>query len=85
MATAETILAEVATAYRMTVRDLQGPSRFKEIVAARRYAVARLWASGFSFPQISRLLNKHPSTINNHFSPKTREKKRLRYLAGKTS
>jgi DNA-binding NarL/FixJ family response regulator len=85
MTLAETILSEVAEAHGVTVRDIQGPMRFKENVAARRYAIARLLAEGFNFLQISRLLNRHHSTIHNHAFKKTRDKKHQRYLSRRTA
>jgi chromosomal replication initiation ATPase DnaA len=81
MTLAETILAEVAEAHGVTVHDIRGPMRFKENVAARRYAISRLLAAGFNFRQISRLLNRHHTTIHASAFKKTRDKKRQRYLA----
>lgn len=85
MTTSDTILAEVAEAHGVTVRDIQGPMRFKENVAARRYAIARLLAGGFNFLQISKLLNRHHSTIHASAIKATRDKKRQRYLARRTA
>lgn len=80
MTPAETILAEVAEAHGVTVRDIQGPMRFKENVAARRYAIARLLTIGMQFLDIARLLNRHHSTIHASAFKATRDKKRQRYL-----
>jgi chromosomal replication initiation ATPase DnaA len=83
MMPADTILAEVAETIGVTVWDLKSPMRFRENVIARRYAIARLLAEGFNFLQISKLLNRHHSTIHNHAFKTTRDKKRQRYLASR--
>lgn len=85
MSLAETILTEVAEARGVTVHDIQGPMRFKENIAARRYAISRLLAAGFNFLQISKLLNRHHTTIHNHFYKTTRDKKHQRYIARRTA
>lgn len=85
MTPADTILAEVAEAHGVSVRDIQGPMRFRENVAARRYAIARLLTAGLNFLQISKLLNRHHSTIHASVFKTTRDKKHQRYLARRAS
>lgn len=85
MTPADTILAEVAQTHGVTVRDIRGPMRFKENVAARRYAIARLLAAGMNFLQISKLLNRHHTTIHASAFKATRDKKRQRYLASRNA
>lgn len=80
MTPAETILDEVAQACGVLVSDIRGPMRFKENVTARRYAIARLLAGGFNFLQISRLLNRHHTTIHASAFKTTRDKKHQLYL-----
>ena len=57
------IIEAAAHEYGLTVEDILGDSRRRQIVAARWEAARRLREAGLSYPHIGELLNRHHTTV----------------------
>lgn len=57
------VMARVAALHNVTVEDIVGPSRSRQICEARWAAMRELRLSGKSTPWIGRLLNRDHSTV----------------------
>ena len=60
------IVGQVARMRGLTVTAVLGPSRCRKISAARREAVRRIRAHGYSLPQIGRWLRLHHTSVLYH-------------------
>jgi chromosomal replication initiation ATPase DnaA len=67
----EAIIKEVAKKHRITIADIKGPWRKKELVAARMECVWRLrQETNFSFPRIARAIGRADHTSALHLYKK---------------
>ena len=58
------ILCEAANEYNVSVGDIRGPSRDKQVVAARFCAIVRLRdETNLSYPAIGRILDRDHTTV----------------------
>ena len=65
MADAKRILAEVAAKHGLEPEKLVGPLQWREIAAARRAAIHRIWKEAhMGVTELSRLFNRTPSAIS---------------------
>jgi chromosomal replication initiation ATPase DnaA len=72
---AETIVANVARRLKMHPRDISGPSRHPQYVAARKEIARRLQKHGFVAYPIAPILNRDHTTVLYYLSKKTRVRK----------
>jgi len=61
--TAQRIIMDIARERGFTISDIKSPRREYKLVRARFEIMAALKASGLSFPQVGRLLNRDHSTV----------------------
>ena len=63
-------LRRAAAEHTVTARSLLGPSRHKNVVAARLEVMRFLRQRGYSYPQIGRLFEMHHATVMHHLKDK---------------
>lgn len=59
------IIEQVAIETGISVARMLSPSRYSELVRARRIAARRMAASGMCYMEIGRHLNRHHSSVMN--------------------
>jgi chromosomal replication initiation ATPase DnaA len=62
----EALLTPIAHRYGVTLAELRGPCRERELVEARVAAIHHLYGLGFSLAAIGRALHRNHSTIAFH-------------------
>lgn len=72
------ILKQVAGERGLSVEDVTGKSKRKELLLARLEIIARLRAAGFGIARMGRLLNRNHSTISHHVYPAYRARNMAR-------
>jgi hypothetical protein len=75
----ESIVLTVCRECGVTAEDFFGPLRDRHLTNARRIAVERLLAAGFSFRACSRLIRRNYSTVQYWVKPAYREHRKARY------
>jgi chromosomal replication initiation ATPase DnaA len=73
------ILRQVSQEHFIAVADIKGPSRVAHILNARKDAISRMRAAGFSLGTIAMFLKRDKTTITYHCYQSRRESRRARY------
>ena len=64
-AKANKIILDVCTHHQITLDQLRGTSRSKQLIRAREDAIEKLYDSGFTYNEITSIVNRHSSTVNH--------------------
>lgn len=60
---ADDVIEEVCQKHKVDLERIRGPRRSKYLVKAREEIAFTLWKRGFTYAEIARAINRHPSTV----------------------
>jgi chromosomal replication initiation ATPase DnaA len=62
---ADEILESISEKYRIAINAIQGNGRGKRLLEARYEIIVQMNEAGYSYSEIGRTINRHPSTITH--------------------